>query len=78
MCAKELSKPKANFRIRLNEKDNLSLTFWATKNDPAAEVVVAEIRRRQEDTWESVGRIAVYRSPEGEYSQLPTRKREEV
>jgi len=78
VCAKELSRPKANFRIRLNEKDNLSLTFWATKNDPTAEVVVAEIRRRQEDNWESVGRIAVYRSPEGEYSKLPERKQEEV
>ncbi len=71
-----LGRPKASFRIRLNETDNLQITFWPTKNDPNAEVIVASIQRRQGDSWENVGRIAVYRSPEGDLRQLPDRPRE--
>jgi hypothetical protein len=33
--------------------------------------IVVEIQRREEDKWKSLGRMAIYRSPEGELSQLP-------
>jgi hypothetical protein len=66
--------PKANFRIPLQEGNNLSLAVFATRNDPEAEVIVAQITRKVGENWENVGRIAVYRSREGNYSQLPERE----
>lgn len=68
---KRRRQPKASFKLRLNDTDSLRIVFWATKKDLNAEVIVAEIQRRSESSWESVGKIAVYRSPEGELSQLP-------
>ena len=66
--------PKASFRIRLNETDNLQLAIWSGKKDPGAEVIVAKIQSRQGDDWKNIGKIAVYRSSDGEFSQLPERK----
>jgi hypothetical protein len=68
------SQPKARFYTRVSEQDFLGLTVWRGKTDPAAEVIVVQIRRRGEDDWETIGRLAVYRSPEGTYSKLPERQ----
>ena len=68
------SQPKGRFYTRLREQDYLHLTIWAGKKDPTAEVVVAQLRRRDGDNWETVGRLAVYRTPDGTYSELPERK----
>ena len=66
--------PKARFSNRMPNGDFLSLTVWAGKSDPAAEVLTVQVRHRSEDRWETVGRLAVYRTAEGLYSQLPERK----
>ena len=73
---KELSpsQPKARFHIRIGEQDYLNLTVWSGKADPSAEVIVTQIRRRNDDNWETVGRLAVYRASDGSYSQLPERQ----
>lgn len=68
------SQPKARFYARINEKDFLGLTVWYGKTDPSAEVIVVQLRRREGDNWETVGRLAVYRSPDGRYSKLPERQ----
>ena len=68
------SKPKARFHIRIEEQDYLNLTVWHGKADPSAEVIVTQIRRRDGDNWETVGRLAVYRTPDGAYSKLPERR----
>ena len=68
------SKPKTRFYIRLNEQDYLGITVWSGKTDPTAEVVVVQLRRRNGDNWETVGRLAVYRMSNGTYSKLPERK----
>jgi len=68
-------RPKANFRIPLNETDSLQFTVWSGKKDPEAEVLVASIQRKQGESWQSVGRIAIYRSSDGKLSQLPERDR---
>ncbi|MCW4015304.1 MAG: hypothetical protein NWF06_02950 [Candidatus Bathyarchaeota archaeon] len=68
------SQPKARFHIRINEQDYLNVTVWAGKADPKAEVIVTQIRRNIEDKWETIGRLAVYRSADGSYSQLPERQ----
>lgn len=68
------SQPKARFHIRINEQDYLNLTVWPGKADPGAEVIVAQIRRNTGEDWETIGKIAVYRSSDASYSKLPERK----
>jgi hypothetical protein len=67
------SHPKASFRNRLDNGDFLTLTIWAGKADPKAEVITVQIRRLNGDVWETVGRLAAYRTADGNYSQLPER-----
>jgi hypothetical protein len=66
--------PKARFYTRLNDQDYLGITFWHGKTDPLAEVIVVQLRRRDGDKWETVGRLAVYRASNGTYSKLPERR----
>ena len=68
------SVPKARFYTRINENDFLGITVWPGKKEQSAEVIVVQIRRRGGDDWETVGRLAVYRTPNGEYSKLPDRQ----
>ena len=70
----QMKRPKARFYTRLNDRDYLGVTVWPGKTDPEAEVVVVQLRRRDGDNWETVGRLAVYRAPNGTYSKLPERK----
>ena len=67
------SHPKVSFRNRLDNGDFLTLTVWAGKSDPNAEVITVQIRRLKGDVWETVGRLAAYRTADGNYSQLPER-----
>jgi hypothetical protein len=68
------SQPKGRFYTRINEQDYLGVTIWPGKSDPKAEVIVVQLRRREGDNWETVGRLAVYRTADGEFSQLPERE----
>ena len=70
-----MGRPKQSFRIPLPDGSNLSLAVFATRNDPAAEVISVQISRLVEDNWVTDARLAVYRSPEGIYSQLPDREK---
>jgi len=70
----QTSQPKARFYTRVNEQDYLGITVWRGKTDPTAEVIAVQIRRRKGDEWETVGRLAVYRTSDGTYSKLPERK----
>jgi len=66
---------KARFSRRTQDGDFLNVTIWPGKSDPNAEVIVTQIRRYKEGQWETVARLAVYRTPEGSYSELPERPR---
>jgi hypothetical protein len=68
------SKPKARFHTRTGEHSYLNLTVWHGKADPSAEIIVTQIRRRDGDNWVTVGRLAVYRTSDGSYTQLPERR----
>jgi hypothetical protein len=68
------SQPKARFSSRLPNGDYLNLTVWAGKKDPTAEVLAIEIRHSAGSSWETTGRLAVYRTGDGNYSQLPERQ----
>jgi hypothetical protein len=70
-----MARPKQSFRIPLPDGSNLSLAVFATRNDPEAEVISVSISRLVEDNWVTDARLGVYRSPEGNYSQLPDREK---
>jgi len=70
-----MARPKQSFRISLPDGSNLSLAVFATRNDPEAEVISVQITRLIDDNWVTDARLAVYRSPEGNYSQLPDREK---
>lgn len=70
----EMAPPKQSFRIPLPDGSSLSLSVFATRKDPAAEVISVQIRRIVDDKWVTDAKLAVYRSPEGIYSQLPDRQ----
>jgi hypothetical protein len=53
----------------------LSFAIFATKKDPTAEVISVQITRLVDEAWVTDARLAVYRSPEGNYSQLPDREK---
>ena len=67
------SQPKASMRTRLPNGDFLTLTVWLGKSDPTAEVITVQIRHQSGEQWETVGRLAAYRTSDGNYSQLPER-----
>jgi hypothetical protein len=68
------SQPKVRFYTRINEQDYLGVTVWPGKSDPTAEVITLQLRRKDGENWETVGRLAVYRSSDGTYSKLPERR----
>ena len=70
-----MARPKQSFRIPLPDGSNLSIAIFATKKDPAAEVISVRITRIVDDNWVTDAKLAVYRSPEGNYSQLPNREK---
>ena len=69
------SVPKARFHRRVEGGDYLNVTVWSGKKEPEAEVIHAEIRILTDDNWETVGRLVIYRTPEGEFRELPDRRK---
>lgn len=67
------SQPKTRLKTRLPNGDFLTLAVWPGKTDPAAEVIVVQVRHLSGDSWETVGRLAAYRTADGSYSQLRDR-----
>jgi hypothetical protein len=69
-----MGRPKDAFRIRLDDGKTLSIAIFPTKKDPKAEVISVQLQNYSEEKWETIGKIAIYRSPEGNYSKLPDRE----
>ena len=67
------SQPKARFSNRLASGDFLTLAVWRGRKDPKAEVLTIQIRHSSGGSWETIGRLAVYRTADGAYSLLPER-----
>lgn len=66
--------PKVSLRTRMPNGDFLTLTVWPGKSDPTAEVITVQVRRLVGEAWETVGKLAAYRTVDGKYSQLPERR----
>ena len=69
----EGQKFKARFSTRLPNGDFLGITVWPGKSDPNAEVLTVQDRHQTGQDWETVGKLAVYRTSDGKYSLLPER-----
>ena len=70
-----MGRPKESFRIPLGDGKTLSVAIFPTKKDPKAEVISVQVQQYKDEKWETIGKIAVYRSPEGNYSRLPDREK---
>jgi hypothetical protein len=64
------SQPRFRVMRRLESGDYLALAVWPGKANPEDEVIRVQLRR-QEGEWKNVGRLAVYRTKDGGYSELP-------
>jgi len=64
---------KARFSTKLPNGDFLGVTVFPGKSDPNAEVVSVQVRHQTGEAWETVSRIAIYRTSDGRYSLLPER-----
>ena len=69
----ERQRYKARFTSKLPSGDFLGITVWPGKTDPNAEVVTVQIRHPGSAGWETVHRVAIYRTQDGRYSLLPDR-----
>ena len=71
----KMGRPKESFRMPLGDGKTLSVAIFPTKKDPKAEVISVQVQQYSDEIWENVGKIAIYRSPEGNYSRLPDREK---
>jgi hypothetical protein len=63
-------------RTKLPNGDFLTFAVWPGKSDPMAEVITVQIRHLSGDRWETIGKLAAYRTADGSYSQLPESKQQ--
>ncbi len=70
-----MPKPRESFWVRLSDGSNLSVAVFPTKNDPRAEVIAVGVSQLVANNWVTTARLALYRSPEGKYKQLPDQEK---
>ena len=66
------SRPKFSFSKKLGGGEFLNVAVWPGRSNPQDEVVSVQLRRYDGD-WKTLGRIALYRTNDGTYSELPER-----
>ena len=64
------SQPKFRVSKRVDNGDFLTLAVWPGKSNPEDEVISVQLRKYQGE-WKTAARIAIYRSKNGIYSELP-------
>ncbi|MDG7010863.1 MAG: hypothetical protein JRN57_01960 [Nitrososphaerota archaeon] len=62
-------RPKFRFTKELDDESYISLAVWSGNEDPKDEVLSVTLREIREGKTKA--RLAVYRSKNGAYSQLP-------
>ncbi len=66
----EKVRPKFSFSRKLGGGEFLNVAVWPGKSDPESEVVSVQLRKFDGD-WKTLARMALYRTKEGTYSELP-------
>ena len=69
----ERARPKYSFSRKLGGGEFLNVAVWPGKSNPLEEVVSVQLRRYDGD-WKTIGRLALYRTRDGMYSELPERE----
>jgi hypothetical protein len=68
----EKSRPKYSFSKKLGGGEFLNVAIWPGRSNPEDEVVSVQLRKF-DGAWKTAARIALYRTKEGAYSELPER-----
>jgi hypothetical protein len=68
----EKTRPKFSFSKKLGGGEFLNVAVWPGRSNPEDEVVSVQLRRYDGD-WKTLGRLALYRTKDGTYSELPER-----
>lgn len=64
------NRPKYSFSRKLGGGEFLNVAVWPGRSSSTDEVVSVQLRRFDGD-WKTLGRLALYRTKEGIYSELP-------
>jgi hypothetical protein len=67
-----MSEKNRSFSKKLDQGEFLNMAVWPGRSNPQAEVVSIQLRRFDGD-WKTLARLALYRTREGAYSELPER-----
>ncbi len=66
----EKSRPKYSFSKKLGGGEFLNVAVWPGRSNPEDEVVSVQLRKF-DGTWKTIGRLALYRTKDGAYTELP-------
>lgn len=70
----EKNRPKYSFSKKLEGGEFLNVAVWPGRSNPEDEVVSVQLRRF-DGSWKTVARLALYRTKDGTYSELPEKAR---
>ena len=68
----EKARPKFSFSRKLGGGEFLNVAVWPGRSNPEDEVVSVQLRRFDGE-WKTRARVALYRTRDGTYSELPER-----
>ncbi len=66
----ERSRPRYSFSKKIDRGEFLNVAVWPGKSNPEDEVLSVQLRKFEGD-WKTLGRLALYRTKDGAYSELP-------
>jgi len=72
----EKTRPKYSFSKKLGGGEFLNVAVWPGRSNPEDEVLSVQLRRFDGD-WKTLGRLALYRTREGTYSELPEKTQDQ-
>jgi len=68
----EKTRPKFSFSKKLGGGEFLNVAVWPGRSNPEDEVVSIQLRKFDGE-WKTRARVALYRTKDGTYSELPER-----
>jgi hypothetical protein len=70
----EKNRPKYSFRKKVDGGEFLTVAVWRGKSNPEDEILSVQLRKFDGD-WRTLGKLALYRTKDGAYSELPEREK---
>ncbi|HXW94893.1 MAG TPA: hypothetical protein VEJ19_04235 [Nitrososphaerales archaeon] len=68
----EKNRPKYSFSRKLGGGEFLNVAVWPGRSNPQEEVVSVQLRKFDGE-WKTLGKVALFRTMDGVYSELPER-----